>query len=33
MTMLEKVIKAAIRKKAVFMTMEEAVAEFKKRPR
>jgi peptidoglycan/xylan/chitin deacetylase (PgdA/CDA1 family) len=33
MMMLEKVIKAAIRKKAVFMTMEEAVAEFKKRPR
>jgi peptidoglycan/xylan/chitin deacetylase (PgdA/CDA1 family) len=33
MLMLEKVIRAAIRNKAVFMTMEDAVAEFKKRPR
>jgi peptidoglycan/xylan/chitin deacetylase (PgdA/CDA1 family) len=31
MMMLEKVIKAAIKNKAVFMTMEDAVAEFKKR--
>jgi peptidoglycan/xylan/chitin deacetylase (PgdA/CDA1 family) len=31
MMMLEKVIRAAIRNRAVFMTMEDAVAEFRKR--
>jgi peptidoglycan/xylan/chitin deacetylase (PgdA/CDA1 family) len=33
MMMLEKVIRTAADKGAVFMTMEDAVAEFKKRPR
>ena len=33
MMMLEKVIKAAAKKGAVFMTMEQAVREFKRRPR